>query len=346
MNPIRAALFAVVATACSTSPGTTDGGSDASATDGNSTDANAADTSTTDASPDVANDASDAAIVGKLYAHTSTTLYQIDPNDASLTPVSLGAFDCIGGTSQDTAMTDLAVDKAGGLWGVSAHYVYSLALQTSVVHCASMVTLNNNSSPIFYGLSFAPVGVLDSAKEVLVGVDTAGELWAIDGAGAVTEHGTLGVVPANDGHGHTYANAGKQWELSGDIVFVANGTTPVGFATVRDCPSPPSTAGCNATDTLIEIDLSKLAASTTQSVVKAVQGQIVKSTSCTDSLNTSYGSFYGIAAWQGDVLGFSHSGAIIRLNNVDGTGCLVTNASPNQWGGAGVTTLAPIVAPP
>jgi hypothetical protein len=345
MYRIRAALFSVVATACSTSPATTDGGSDASATDGNSTDANASDTSTTDASPDVMNDASDAAIVGKLYAHTSTALFQIDPNDTSLTPVSLGAFDCVGGMSQDPAMTDLAVDKAGGLWGVSAHYMYSLTVQTSSVHCASTVSLNNPSA-IFYGLSLAPVGVLDSAKEVLVGVDTAGDLWAIDGAGALTQHGTLGVVPANDGHGHTYANAGKSWELSGDIVFVANGTSPVGFATVRDCPSPPSTAGCNATDTLIEVDLSKLAASTTQSVVKAVQGQIVKSASCTDSLNTSYGGFYGIAAWEGDVLGFSHSGAIVRVNNVDGTGCLVANATPYPWAGAGVTTLAPIVAPP
>jgi hypothetical protein len=345
MHPTRAALFSVVAIACSTSPGTTDGGADASATDANSTDAAAADTSTNDASPDVTNDASDAAVSGKLYAHTSTALYQIDPNDASLTPVSLGAFDCIGGTSQDTAMTDLAVDKAGALWGISAHYVYSLTVQTSSVHCASTVTLNNPSAT-FYGLSFAPVGVLDSTKEVLVGVDTAGELWAIDAAGALTEHGTLGAVPPNDGHGHNYVNAGKLWELSGDIVFAANGTTPVGFATVRDCPNPPNTAGCNTTDTLIEIDLSKLATSTTQSVTKAVQGQIVKSGSCTDALNTSYGGFYGIAAWQGDVIGFSHSGAIVRVNNVDGTGCLVSNASPSLWGGAGATTLAPIVAPP
>ena len=83
--------------------------------------------------------------------------------------------------------------------------------------------------------------------------NNAGELWAIDSGGTLTQHGNFGTVPANDGHGHTYpaANKGQLWELSGDIVFLANGGSPVGFATVRDCPNPPSQTGCSTIDTLI-----------------------------------------------------------------------------------------------
>src|SRR5262249_3456783 len=144
-------------------------------------------------------------------------------------------------------------------------------------------------------------------------------------------------VPANDGNGHTYPfkNQGKRWELSGDLVFLANGGSPVGFATVRDCPSPPSTSGCNSTDTLIEIDVSKLSAATSQSVTKAVRGQIVKKAGCADAGNANgYGSMYGIAAWSDKVYGFSHAGAIVEIDNSSGAACLVKDTPADQWAGA------------
>jgi hypothetical protein len=126
----------------------------------------------------------------------------------------------------------------------------------------------------------------------------------------------------------------------------ANNSNPVGFATVRDCPNPPSQTGCDATDTLIEVDLALLGAATTGSVTKSVRGQVVKAAGCNDTTTTSYGQLFGIAAWQSDVIGFSHTGAIVRVSNVDGTGCMILSTAADVWAGAGVTTLAPVLPPP
>jgi hypothetical protein len=62
------------------------------------------------------------------------------------------------------------------------------------------------------------------------------------------------------------------------------------------------------------------------------------------------GAMYGIAAYQGAVFGFSHAGGIVQINNVDATTCLVSvpqeNAANLLFSGAGVTTVAPVIAPP
>jgi hypothetical protein len=152
-------------------------------------------------------------------------------------------------------------------------------------------------------------------------------------------------VPADDGNGHNYLYPGKLWELSGDLVFLANNGKPVGFATVRDCPSRPDNSGCNPIDTLIEIDMTALAQAGTQNVTKAIRGQIVKGKSCGDSA-TGYGSMYGIASWDSNVYGFSRSGNLVQISNVDGTACLVKNYPADLFSGAAVTTVAPVVPPP
>jgi hypothetical protein len=279
-----------------------------------------------------------------VYAHTNTTLYRYDPSQPAMAPTAIGAFDCIGGTSQDTAMTDLAVNAAGDLWGISANYVYALTLPvggTGPVHCAT--TYLAEPALVMFGLTFAPKGVLDPNVEVLVGANTNGELRSIVPSGNATilaQHGTFGTVPANDGHGHNYTNVGKSWELSGDIVFVSGGGNPRGFATVRDCPTPPSSTGCNTTDTLIELDLNTLASATTQSVTKALIGQVVKSSACNDPVNTAYGSFYGIAALGSTVFGFSHLGYVTTIDLTSGTACLAVATPGQPWAGAGITTLA------
>jgi hypothetical protein len=285
--------------------------------------------------------------VSAAYAHTDKTLYEFDPSTPGLTTKKVGDFDCIGGQGEAASMTDVAVDRLGDLWGISSKSVYQLAIQGGAVHCAKTIPLSTSGKVSFYGLTFAPVGVLDPVKEVLVAGNTAGELWSIDENGAVTQHGTLGSVPANDGQGHAYPakNQGQRWELSGDVVFLANAGKPVAFATVRDCPSPPSTQGCNTTDTLLEIDASKLASATTTSVAKAVRGQIVERPGCSDPSGGPYGSMYGIAAWNSKVYGFSHAGAIVEIDNVTGGACLVVTTK-NLWDGAGVTTVAPVIAPP
>jgi hypothetical protein len=281
-----------------------------------------------------------------VYAHTDTVLFQLDPTSPSLALTQIGTFDCVGGSGQDSAMTDLAVDKQQNLWAISDKNVYPLTVQGTTVHCVQTIALSNTKGVNFYGLTFAPVGVLDPAAEVLVAGNTAGELWSIDASGAGTQRGTFGTVPAADPQGNKYANAGKEWELSGDIVFFANNGDPVGFATVRDCPTPPSTSNCNATNTLLEIDVAKLATSQpTDSVTKAVRGQIKKAATCTDSTNGDYGNMYGIAAWESKVYGFSRTGNLVEMSVEDGTACLVQAYAADKFAGAGVTTIAPVVKP-
>lgn len=285
-----------------------------------------------------------------VYVHTDTTLYQFDPSKTPYDVQMIGDFDCIGGTGADTAMTDIAVDSAGQVFGVSSAHAYVLQIMGSTVHCASTIPLPTmlpgGKVTKFYALSIAPPGVITDGKEVLIAGNTDGELWAIDDKGNVTQHGDFGLVPKKDQNGNTFANAGKGWELSGDIVFLANNGKPVGFATVRDCPSPPATTNCDKADTLLEIDVAAMKTATTGSVLKGVRGKIVKSATCKDAVNTDYGSMYGIAAFNDQVFGFSRAGQFVTVSNVDGTACLVQDLAPLKWSGAGVTTLAPVVAPP
>jgi hypothetical protein len=278
-----------------------------------------------------------------VYSNTDTSLLSGDPTQKPMALTAVGDFDCL---ASGQTMTDIAIDQAGNLFGVSESSnesdVYPLQIQGGVVHGTGKWKLPGSAK--FYGLTFAPAGVL-RATEMLVAANGAGELWAIDEQGNTTQVGTFGTVPANDGHGHTYANAGKAWELSGDIVFLTNNGNPVGFATVRDCPKPPTSTSCNRVDTLVEIDISKLKLGNTGSVTKSVRGEVVKSATCTDAANTGYGSMFGIAAWADKVYGFSRSGNLVEISNQDGTACLVQTYPKDAFSGAGVTTLAPVIGP-
>lgn len=285
-----------------------------------------------------------------LYAHDSATLFQADPAVSPLSLSFVGMFDCVGGAGQDGSMTDLAVSGAGEIWGVSADHVHRLEIQGTKVHCAQSIPLNNPSGISFYGLTFAPRGVLSPDQEVLIAGNTAGELWSIDAGGNLARRGTFGVVPADDGRGHAYANAGKLWELSGDIAFAENNGVPIGFATVRDCPNPPSTTGCNTVDTLIEIDVPAMQTATTGAVLKSVRGQIVKRAGCNDGVVGDYGSMYGIGIFADRVFGMSRfpddmGGYAVDISNVDGTACLIQAYPTIAWYGAGITTLVPVEPP-
>ncbi len=264
-----------------------------------------------------------------LYAHSNTTLYQLDPENLTASLQTIGDFDCIGGSGQATSMTDIAVDKNGNVYAVSQIAAYPLAISGSTVHCSATWTLP--SSAKFYGLTFAPENTVNTA-ETLVAADSAGNIYSIDSQGNTAQLGTFG----NDTKNNPY-------ELSGDIVFLANNGTPVGFATVRTCPG----GTCATSDTLVEIDMSKLKTNNATSVVKSVRGVLHKGASCTNTqAPPSYGKMYGIAAYKDQVYGFSHDTGIVAINNVDASVCLVAVPNGIAFSGAGVTTVAPVIAPP
>ena len=264
-----------------------------------------------------------------LYAHDNTTLYQLDPQNLQAPVVKIGDFDCIGGSGQPTSMTDVAVDKGGNLYAVSQVAAYPLQINGSSVHCAA--TWKLPSANVFYGLTFAPENTVNAA-ETLVAADSGGIIWSIDSQGNTAKLGTFGKDSSN-----------QTYELSGDIVFLANNGTPVGFATVRACPN----GNCPAADTLVEIDMTKLKPNNTTSVVKSVRGVLHQGASCSNKTQPpSYGKMYGIAAFEDQVYGFSHDTGIVAIDNVDASVCLVSVPSGVSWSGAGVTTVAPVIAPP
>lgn len=258
-----------------------------------------------------------------FYAHTDTTLYSLDPTNISATPTKIGDFDCIDGSGDTAAMTDIGVAKDGTLYGVSQGAAYPLEIKSGSVHCAASWPLPSKSKGVFYGLTVAPENTV-STEEVLIAADSAGALWKIDAtSGITTQVGTFG----------------SGWGLSGDIVFLANGGSPLGFATVRKSTS-------SGTDTLIEIDVSKVKPGSA-AVMKTELGPVNKGSWCTNASSPStFGSMYGIAAYQDKVYGFSRQGDIVEIHNDDGSGCLINAFSTMKFAGAGVTTSAPVVAPP
>jgi hypothetical protein len=264
-----------------------------------------------------------------LYAHTDTTLFQLDPAHLDQPPQTVGDFDCVGTGQAAKTMTDLAVARDGKLYGVSEGAAFPLTIQGSTVHCDATWSLPQTK---FYGLTVAPVNTVE-ADEVLIAADGNGGLWRIDAtSGTPTQVGTLGTDPKTN----------QPWALSGDIVFMANNGSPIGFATVRTCPK----GNCTTTDTLIEVDVKAIKPGT-QSVLKSVRGAVTKGAWCTNASSpSSFGSMFGIVAYEDKVYGFSRSGDVVEIHSVDGSGCLVQSIPADKFSGAGITTSAPVIAPP
>ena len=68
---------------------------------------------------------------------------------------------------------------------------------------------------------------------------------------------------------------------------------------------------------------------------------------CTNGASpATFGSMFGIAAYQDKVYGFSRKGDIVEIHSDDGSGCLIAADPSLKFAGAGVTTIAPVQAPP
>lgn len=263
-----------------------------------------------------------------LYANTDLELFSLNPSAPSVAPKSLGKFDCIG-QGDAVAMTDIGVGKDGTVYGISQVAAYPLEIKgDGTVHCKETWPLPANSR--FYGLTMAPENTV-AAAETLIGANAAGELYSIDAqTGKTTKVGNLG----KDRSGNVY-------NLSGDIVFLANGGSPVGFATVRACPKNK----CQEFDTLVELDVSSIKAGA-GSVLKSIRGPLNLATSCKKAgVPNQFGSVYGVAAYGDKVYGFSRDGYSIEISNSNGDTCMIGSSATMKFAGAGVTTIASIVAP-
>lgn len=159
-----------------------------------------------------------------VYAHSDSTLYAMDPHTNALRTVGTFGFPSDG---NHHAMTDIAIDADGDIIGVTVDAIYRINATSAACTLLSPLPGNHN----FVGLTFLPVGVLDPAREVLVGGATDGSYWRID-----PDTGTSTRLGQFQG----------TWGLSGDIVSVRDAAT---YATVRHSSGSGST-----TDSLATID--------------------------------------------------------------------------------------------
>lgn len=130
----------------------------------------------------------------EVYAHSSDTLYKLDPDTKAVTVV--GPFKGCSG------VVDIALDEKSNLYA-SAGGIYKVDKKTAVCTSVGGGSFAGNS------LSFVPVGVLDAGKEVMVTYNGA-QFYRVDVASGATT--ALGSLPSGYGS-------------SGDIVSVKGGGT-------------------------------------------------------------------------------------------------------------------------
>lgn len=279
-------------------------------------------------------------VVAKVYANTDNTLWEMDPLTKTVTKI--GAFS---GLATDEDMTDIAVNEAGVIYGVSTvpmaqGHVYEITLPSAPGDVAVTVKRNIPETSKFFALAFAPKGVL-GADETLVAGDSNGTLWLVPTGGtAPTKIGDFGLVAAGDpGSG----SAGNTWQLSGDLVFFSNSGAPVGIATIRACSAPTT---CQASDdVVVEIDMTQLAKKqATANVRKRFLGS-----------GTGHGRLFGVGAWNNEVFAFQRSSStnpaqLISVSLATGAATVIRDfpeisTARNGWSGAGVTTSAKITLP-
>jgi hypothetical protein len=152
-----------------------------------------------------------------VYAHSSSELYQVDPETLEISLV--GPF---GWPSGGDSMTDIALDRDGYMVGISFNTVY--AVNRFSAECTYLSSLDRS----FNGLSFLPDEEDPDAPEVLIAAGLDGTLYRLD--------------PAT-GASSTFGTYGGSYTSSGDLVSVRDFGT---VATVKN--------GSSATDWLVRVD--------------------------------------------------------------------------------------------
>jgi hypothetical protein len=141
----------------------------------------------------------------RVFAHTATTLYSVDPRTYTVTRVGDFVF-----SDDGSQMTDLAINADGAAWGITFNALYRVDLVTA--RCTFLAPF---AGAMFNGLSFVP-GTEFEPGERLVAANRNGAVVRVDTAtGAIRQIGVYG------------PDIGS----SGDLVSVVDGGT---FATIVD----------------------------------------------------------------------------------------------------------------
>jgi hypothetical protein len=144
-----------------------------------------------------------------VYAHSADALYRVDPDTLAITKVGDFGWGSVGSDQ----MTDIAIDKAGVMIGISYSRVYRVDTNN-----AQTTLLSNALDGTFNGLSYVPsmqIGGVGGGDDVLVGTrNSDGKVFRIDPmTGSATQAGDMGA-----------------YSSSGDLVAVD------GFGTMQTVP--------------------------------------------------------------------------------------------------------------
>jgi hypothetical protein len=136
-------------------------------------------------------------VTDKVYAHSADTLFEVDPNDLTVSVV--GPFGWPAGYTGEQ-MTDIALDEEGNMVGVSFYEVFAVDKDTA--QCTHLAPLSGSG---FNGLSWVEGVDIEPGVPTLVGVDQMGTYVRID---------------PNTGQSTPVGSYGGGFGSSGDLVFV------------------------------------------------------------------------------------------------------------------------------
>jgi hypothetical protein len=247
---------------------------------------------------------------GRVYAHTTDTLYLYEPVGGDLKEV--GKFSCI---EPGEVFIDLAVDRTGTMYATT--FRRFLKVDPITAACTEIKKAAAGEQNFPNALSFVPAGTVDPTKETLVGyappstsVDTTDYVRVDTATGAITKIGQLNVT-------------GVQYKSSGDLISLIQDSNRT-FLTVKLLTD----AAAAGTDFLAEVDPKN-------GNLKKIIG------------NTNQTDLFGLGYWAGKGYGFSDNGRISQIDMTNGSATVVKTLTSADgggvpWSGAGVTTEAPI----
>jgi hypothetical protein len=136
-------------------------------------------------------------VTDKVYAHSASALYAVDPNTLAVSLVGSFGWPV---SRPNEQMTDIAIDEAGNMTGVSFYAVFSVDKDT-----AACTFLSELDYATFNGLSWVEGVGADPQGKTLVGVNRSGSYVTVDpDTGAAAQIGSYG----------------GGLESSGDLVYV------------------------------------------------------------------------------------------------------------------------------
>lgn len=248
---------------------------------------------------------------GRVYAHTTDTLYLYEPVAGELTKIA--KFSCL---LAGEAVIDYAVDRTGTTFATTFKRFLSVDPITATCTEIGKSAVGDNYPN---SLSFVPAGTVDATKEVLVGYAAlGGHANSIDYVSIDTASGKMTKIGDMNP-----AGAAKRYHASGDIIaLIRDGNRA--YATVKLEADDAGTA--TGTDLLAEIDPKS-------GNVKRIIG------------DTKQNNIFGFGYWAGKGYAFCDNGVIASVDMSNGSSVvlktLTVDGGPASWYGAGITTQAP-----